>query len=150
MNVPWRPSQAEQEGFLPLPTQRTSSSYLWVMYLLQATTGCVRAGSAPGHRPSGSDVILVSIDSPRFDHVGCYGNRKPIRPTIDRLACERARCETAVAATAWMLCAHAAMFTGRFDYPRVLDIRDALARHQARTCSSASPARCCRHPHRMR
>lgn len=61
------------------------------------------------------DVVLISIDSLRHDHLGCYGYPKPTSPTIDRLASEGVRCEVAVSTTSWTLPAHAAMLTGLFD-----------------------------------
>ena len=67
---------------------------------------------APARRP---DVVLISIDSLRPDHLGCYGYPKPTSPTIDRLAAEGARFDTAVSTTSWTLPAHAAMFTGLYD-----------------------------------
>ncbi|MFN0242231.1 MAG: sulfatase [Planctomycetota bacterium] len=74
-----------------------------------ALNACNRA-RAP--RP---DILLISIDSLRSDHLGCYGYAKPTSPRIDRLAAEGVRCETAITTTSWTLPAHAAMFTGLFD-----------------------------------
>ena len=76
---------------------------------LAAVAGCRRG---PAQRP---DVILVSIDSLRFDHLGCYGYAKPTSPAIDGLASGGVRCETAVSTTSWTLPAHAAMLSGLFD-----------------------------------
>jgi arylsulfatase A-like enzyme len=65
-----------------------------------------------GKRP---DVVLVSIDSLRFDHVGCYGYSKPTTPVFDRLAAEGVRFQNAVSSTSWTLPAHASLFTGLYD-----------------------------------
>ena len=49
-------------------------------------------GLVPGLAACGSDepkrpnVVLVSIDSLRRDHLGCYGYSRDTSPTIDRLA----------------------------------------------------------------
>ena len=67
---------------------------------------------APVPRP---DVLLVSIDSLRADHLSCYGYPKPTSPNLDRLAREGVRCAQVVSTTSWTLPAHAAMFTGLFD-----------------------------------
>jgi arylsulfatase A-like enzyme len=61
------------------------------------------------------DILLVSIDSLRADHLGCYGYGRDTSPTIDRLAAEGVRFETAVSTTSWTLPAHAALFTGLYD-----------------------------------
>ena len=61
------------------------------------------------------DIVLISIDSLRFDHLGCYGYMKPTSPNIDRIASEGVRCESALSTTSWTLPAHVAMMTGLFD-----------------------------------
>jgi arylsulfatase A-like enzyme len=67
---------------------------------------------APGKRDARPNIILISIDSLRYDHLGCYGYSRDTSPTIDRLAREGALFETAVSSTSWTLPAHAALFTG--------------------------------------
>ena len=37
------------------------------------------------------NVLLISIDSLRADHLGSYGYERPTSPTLDRLAAEGAR-----------------------------------------------------------
>lgn len=69
----------------------------------------------PGSGPKPPHVLLISIDSLRPDHLGCYGYAKPTSPAIDRLAAEGVRFEAASSTTSWTLPAHAALFTGLFD-----------------------------------
>jgi arylsulfatase A-like enzyme len=76
-------------------------------------TGCTPVPEPTGHAPP--DVVLVSIDSLRADHVGSYGYERDTSPTMDRLASEGVRFETAVSTTSWTLPAHAALFTGLYD-----------------------------------
>jgi len=61
------------------------------------------------------DIVLISIDSLRYDHLGCYGYEKATSPTIDRIAREGIRFENALSTTSWTLPSHAAMFTGLYD-----------------------------------
>lgn len=61
------------------------------------------------------NVILISIDSLRPDHLGCYGYARKTSPHIDRLAREGALFENAVSSTSWTLPAHACMFTSLAD-----------------------------------
>ena len=63
----------------------------------------------PPERPS---VILISIDSLRPDHLGCYGYARPTSPTLDRLAARGALFEVVTSSSSWTLPAHAALFTG--------------------------------------
>jgi len=60
--------------------------------------------------------VLISIESLRADHVGCYGYPKPTTPLIDRLAQEGVRFQNAVSPTSWTLPAHASLFTGLNSY----------------------------------
>lgn len=57
-------------------------------------------------------VILISIDSLRPDHLGCYGYGRETSPRLDSLAAEGALFEAATSSTCWTLPAHAALFTG--------------------------------------
>jgi arylsulfatase A-like enzyme len=56
-------------------------------------------------------VLLVSIDSLRPDHLGCYGYERDTSPVIDALAAEGVRYETVAAPSSWTLPAHATLFT---------------------------------------
>lgn len=68
-----------------------------------------------GTKPARPNVVLISIDSLRADHVGAYGYGKPTTPAIDRLAREGAVFSRAVSTTSWTLPAHAALLTGQND-----------------------------------
>lgn len=66
-------------------------------------------------RASPPNILLISIDSLRPDHLSCYGYERPTSPTIDALAASGVRFDSAVSTTSWTLPAHAALFTGLFD-----------------------------------
>jgi arylsulfatase A-like enzyme len=69
--------------------------------------------AGPGNnRPN---ILLISVDMLRPDHLGCYGYDRPTSPNIDRLAAEGALFENAISSTSWTLPAHAALFTGLVD-----------------------------------
>lgn len=61
------------------------------------------------------DVVLVSIDSLRADHLGAYGYARDTSPTLDRIAAGGVRFAQAISTTSWTLPAHAALFTGLND-----------------------------------
>jgi arylsulfatase A-like enzyme len=71
-----------------------------------------RAARANAARPN---ILLISIDALRPDHLGCYGYSRPTSPRIDELAAEGALFENAISSTSWTLPAHAALFTGLVD-----------------------------------
>lgn len=61
---------------------------------------------------AGPSVLLVSIDTLRADHVGAYGARPDATPTLDALASEGLRFETAIASAPLTLPSHASLLTG--------------------------------------
>ncbi|MEW6270824.1 MAG: sulfatase [Thermodesulfobacteriota bacterium] len=70
----------------------------------------IRAERASTGRPR-PNVLLVSIDSLRADHLGSYGYERPTSPTIDRLASEGALFEKAIAPAPWTVPSHMTMLT---------------------------------------
>jgi arylsulfatase A-like enzyme len=77
---------------------------------LLSSAACGPAKERPRH------VVLVSIDTLRADHLGCYGYDRGTSPGIDRLAGEGTLFEQACATASWTLPAHASILTGL--YPR--------------------------------
>ncbi len=67
--------------------------------------------AAPARQPN---IVFVSIDSLRADHLGCYGYERDTSPFMDRLAATGVRFENAVSTTSWTLPSHASMFTGLY------------------------------------
>ena len=64
---------------------------------------------------SGSDrpnLILISIDCLRADHVGTYGYPKPTTPFIDEFAEDSVVYRRAVSTSSWTIPSHMSMFTG--------------------------------------
>ncbi len=58
------------------------------------------------------NVILVSIDTLRADHLGCYGYGRNTSPFIDEMASRGAIFLNAFSSSSWTVPAHATMFTG--------------------------------------
>ena len=67
-----------------------------------------------GRRPASSirNVLLISIDTLRADHLSCYGHDKPTTPHIDALAKEGVLFEHVVAPVPLTLPSHCSMLTG--------------------------------------
>jgi len=80
---------------------------LWLLALFCAP-GCSPA-TAP--RPN---VLLITLDTTRVDHLGCYGHERDTSPNLDRLAAEGERYTRAYSVTSWTLPSHASIFTGKF------------------------------------
>ncbi len=60
------------------------------------------------------NVILISIDTLRADHLSCYGYGKPVSPNIDRFSEGSLRFTRAVSQSSWTLPSHASLFTGYY------------------------------------
>jgi choline-sulfatase len=73
--------------------------------------GCRRGAPAPPpvERPN---VLLVTIDTLRADHVGCYGHASASTPVLDALAARGVRFATAVAHVPLTGPSHASILTG--------------------------------------
>jgi arylsulfatase A-like enzyme/Flp pilus assembly protein TadD len=75
---------------------------------------------APAKSPGG--VLLITVDTLRADHLGCYGYRGGATSTIDGLAKRSAKFEHAFAPVPLTLPSHAALLTGT--YPFYNGVRD--------------------------
>lgn len=59
-------------------------------------------------------ILLVSIDTLRADHLGCYGYDRPTSPHLDALAREGVLFEDVSSPSPWTLPAHASLLTGLY------------------------------------
>jgi len=86
------------------------AALLAVAALLPAPGG--GRGGVASAPPGAPNILLVSIDTLRADHVHSYGYPRPTTPRIDRLAAEGALFEQAIAPTSWTLPSHLTLLTG--------------------------------------
>jgi arylsulfatase A-like enzyme len=102
-------------------------------FALLATSGC----SAPPGPPR--NVVVVSLDTLRADHLSLYGYERPTSPNLDRFAERTFVFENAVAPSNYTLASHHALFQSRHAH-RALPERETgtmlaeiLASHGFRT-----------------
>ena len=86
--------------------------------------GSVAAGISAGFWLSGcgkkrttikpANIILISIDTLRADHLGCYGYQRPTSPTIDKLASQGLLFEDVTSTAPWILPSHGSLLTGLY------------------------------------
>ncbi len=86
-----------------------------------------------GARPR--NVLLLSLDTLRPDHLSCYGHGRETSPAIDALAARGVRFADASSAAPWTLPAHATMFTGL--YPSHHGVKDYSHRLPAESVTLA-------------
>ena len=77
---------------------------LWSLLLI---AGCAGPSSQP-------DVILITLDTTRADHLSSYGYPRDTSPHLDALAAIGDRHTRALSTSSWTLPAHASLFTGQF------------------------------------
>src|SRR5829696_8234609 len=84
-----------------------------VLAILAPAPAC-RRDMAPSPGPSERpNFLLVTIDTLRADHLGCYGRQAAMTPTIDNLANRGVRFATAVAHAPLTGPSHGSILTGR-------------------------------------
>jgi arylsulfatase A-like enzyme len=71
-------------------------------------------GARPPRRTGATrpDVILISVDTLRADHLHLYGYPRPTSPNLDALGAESLTFENAFAPASWTVPSHASMLTG--------------------------------------
>jgi arylsulfatase A-like enzyme len=79
---------------------------------LGAVVSCQRAGGPAAPAPRPLNVVVITIDTLRPDHLHCYGYTKIETPTLDRIAQSGALFENGVAQTPLTPPSHASIFTG--------------------------------------
>jgi arylsulfatase A-like enzyme len=96
-----------------MPARPLSSRSPLALAALLLLAGCA------GEEPPRPNVLLLSVDSLRADHVSAYGRVNPLAPGVattpaafDRLAREGVLFENAVTTTSWTLPSHMALMTG--------------------------------------
>jgi arylsulfatase A-like enzyme len=63
-------------------------------------------------RMDARNVILISLDTLRADHLGCYGYGRATSPSMDKLAEESVLFKNVFATAPWTLPSHVSMLTG--------------------------------------
>lgn len=81
---------------------------------LTALVICSLLQCAPGHMPR--HVIMISLDTTRPDHLGCYGNPWISTPCLDRLAAESILFRNYMTVVPTTLPSHTSLFTGKYPH----------------------------------
>jgi len=91
------------------------------MHFRAAVHGCAIAACTTlfacggGSHGAPRNLLLISVDGLRADHLGCFGQERDLSPNVDRLAEESALFEAAISPTPTTLPANVSLLTG--DYP---------------------------------
>src|SRR5206468_7350088 len=95
--------------------------YSWCLGVLVVM---VNQNAPPRHQDTKSraNLLLITIDTLRADHLGCYGYKSIRTPVLDGLAREGVRFERAFSPVPLTLPAHCSVMTGT--YPSFHGVRD--------------------------
>jgi len=64
-----------------------------------------------GNRPN---ILLITLDTTRADHLSCYGYERQTSPRIDEIAANGLVYDRCISPSSWTLPAHASLLTGRY------------------------------------
>jgi arylsulfatase A-like enzyme len=92
------------------------SLHILAAFLVLSLAACEREKPAQHY-----NVLLISLDTLRADHLGAYGYERDVSPRIDRFAERAVRFERAHSQAPWTTPAHAAMLTSL--YPTVMGLK---------------------------
>ena len=97
----------------PLRVRFASALFLGATAL--GASACWRGepGPLPEGDPGRPDIVLISIDTLRADHLQSYGHHRLTSPWFDQLAAEGTRFEFARSASPWTLPSHTTMLSGQ-------------------------------------
>jgi arylsulfatase A-like enzyme len=70
-------------------------------------------GACRSQPPKPTDVVMIVVDTLRFDRLGKYGNANGLTPVLDRFADRGVRFDRAYATTSWTMPSVASLFTSR-------------------------------------
>ncbi|HKT12558.1 MAG TPA: sulfatase-like hydrolase/transferase [Terriglobia bacterium] len=94
----------------------------WSRIVLAAFIAGLLWSVAPAAEKAGPNVVVITIDTLRADHLACYGYKRIKTPNIDQLAKSGVRFSNAFTAVPITLPSHTALMTGQ--YPMATGVHD--------------------------
>ena len=80
------------------------------LYQIGRSTGLSAVETRTAAR--GPNIVLITLDTVRADHLSSYGYSRPTTPHLDNLARRGVLFENVIAPSPWTLATHASLFTG--------------------------------------
>lgn len=112
---------ADQRRWTPIETRGVSGpgkrirgavALILCLFVLGAIVSCKRPGASSPAPLRPLNVVVITIDTLRPDHLACYGYGQTETPTLDRVAQSGVLFENAVTQTPLTPPSHASIFTG--------------------------------------
>lgn len=111
-----RPRTMNARWWLQTGLDRLFVAALAVVVAVGAIANLAAALKAPQVAARPANVIWISWDSTRADHLSCYGYAKPTTPSLDGFAEQAVLFESAFAQHNWTRPSYASMFTGLYKW----------------------------------
>lgn len=93
---------------------RSRAGLLPAVALLACRSAPEAPPTPPPPPPLRHDVVLVTLDTTRSDHIGAYGHARAATPTLDALAARGRRFERAYSPLPLTIPSHTSIFTGLY------------------------------------
>jgi arylsulfatase A-like enzyme/Flp pilus assembly protein TadD len=97
-------------------TERPTAALVLALLLLGLPGGRPAQSSTASSALARPNVILITMDTLRADHLGCYGSKQVETPTLDALANDGVVFERAIAQVPLTWPSHAAILTGTYPF----------------------------------
>jgi arylsulfatase A-like enzyme len=91
-----------------------------------ATIRCESACESPAGTGVRQNVVLIVLDTARFDHFSAYGYERSTTPHFDAFARDAILFKHAYATSSWTVPSHASLFTGLLPATHRADQRSQL------------------------
>lgn len=109
---------------------RASGGRLFAVLLAALLVACDQPPTEDPYACGDCNLLLISIDTLRADHLGCYGYERPTSPAIDRFAAQSTLFEQASSVSFQTTESHMSLFTSL--YPTVHGVRNSPDRFAVR------------------
>jgi choline-sulfatase len=99
-------------------TKRRAQGVFAALLAAYAVFGCSDGGSSPkvGGEAGIENLLLITFDTTRADHLGCYGSAEAFTPVLDKLAREGVLFENCMAVAPITLPTHTSILTGLYPF----------------------------------
>src|SRR5215471_8610355 len=91
-------------------------------FVVLVALGCLAPPSNAANPANRPNIVVITIDTLRADHVGCYGYKQVHTPNIDALASDGVKFNRAFTPVPITLPSHTVIFTGT--YPTLNGMHD--------------------------
>jgi arylsulfatase A-like enzyme len=97
-----------------------------------------RKANLPGHASASKqpNILLIVVDTLRWDFISAYGFPHPLTPNIDALAQEGVLYENAISASPWTTPSHASLFTSQYPSRNGVDGRNIILDPASKTLAA--------------